>query len=422
MKLPLAILLAAFTGAFSAPEPISANSRMGLKLLDRARNLENGDNDNDFTWMEDFSLKFLGCHQVAQWNTEADGEDDVRIAMQKFVRFRLCPSNMCSSNSGVGCTSKYGDYVVDMETFLEAYVENEEEVQKEKCESQAQNCGCDDGERKLEENGNDNDNCLYNCYYNAGMSACMDEEDDNVTFLKEYSACGKYDNGDERRKLDEEAVEYYIGPYCSAQGGEVMLGMFTDDTCTSFADKYGGRTTFATAEGYSLPYGSTSMIDNECHSCLKSDYYQDDDNAIREICTDIYPSSGKCENRISNFIQYPNENGCDWILGMAVAPIKSNGVIHAYYHGTVKAAIAIALFATTFVLLAFYVCFLRQRLIIAAAMAAARRRKKRRSSRSVSSNRSSRFSPKKMKRKFSFGLSRIFKKKKNRENREQALL
>ena len=389
---------------------------MGLTLLNGARRLEeNGDDgeqenyNNDYTWMEDFSLKFLGCHHVAQWNADAEDQDQVRIESQKFVRFRLCPSSKCSSQKAVGCTTGYGDYVVDMDTFVQAHLANEQEVKEENCQLQAQNCGCDE-ERKLEEAGDDN-NCLYNCYYNAGMKDCM-EEDDELDFIQKYAACDQYgydENGDDgRRKLEEDAVQYYIGPYCADQGGEVVLGMFTEDSCTTFADNYGGNKAYEEMTGNSLPYSSKSLIDSECRSCLKTSYYQDDneEGTVREVCEDVYQYAGKCEHRLYNVLENPNDNACNWIHGIRILPITSNGVIHAHYHGTLKAAIAIAFFSLLFVLFAFYVYFLKQKVATMTAAASAVAQK----------NRNVQLSqPYKKKRRLSFGwISRVFKRKKDK--------
>ena len=60
-------------------ESIQANSALGQKLMANARRLENG-GEVDFTWVADYSIKFQGCHHISQWNDEADGEEDVRIA------------------------------------------------------------------------------------------------------------------------------------------------------------------------------------------------------------------------------------------------------------------------------------------------------------------------------------------------------
>ena len=97
---------------------IKADSPLGMKLLSQARSL--ADNQAfDNTWVSGYSLKFEGCHHISQWNEEAEGEEDVRIATKRLVRFRLCPSDYC--DSGSGCSAGYGDYIIDMNTYLAAW-------------------------------------------------------------------------------------------------------------------------------------------------------------------------------------------------------------------------------------------------------------------------------------------------------------
>jgi hypothetical protein len=417
MKLSIGLLLTAISAsmASSSGEPITADSKMGLKLLKHARQLEGDDGENnaqdyyqaDTTWMEDYSLKFIGCHQVAQWNENADEEEDaVRIQTQRYVRFRLCQSQHCVADRAVGCSSSYGDYVVDMDTFVAAHLENQQDILESNCETQAETCGCDD----------DQENCLSNCYYDAGMSQCVDGQND-LEFLEKYATCTAYENegNDRRRELNdaeggEAEEEYYIGPYCADQGGEVVLGMFTDNTCTSFADAYGGTSTYAAMTGSSLPYSETSMIDGECYSCKQAseDYYGEYE--VSGLCADNYEVSGKCETELRHHLSSVNRNACNWIHGIQITPIHSNGIIHARYHGSPKAAMAIASFATLFVILAFYVSYLNSQLAMKKACDIASYREGRRS-RSPNKYR-------KIKKRFSF--SKLFKKK-NKKTSESLL-
>ncbi len=398
MKLSLVLLATAVSSTFGVSvSSISANSKMGSRLLQKARLLEegedqdqdrdeedrdeedrdededrdNGDEENevegdgddgddgyyDESWMENFSLKFIGCHQVAQWNDEANEENDVRIQTKKHVHFRLCPTSKCNSDSTYGCSAGFGDYVIDMDTFIEEYLQNKEDVNQQQCDNYKENmCGCDDND--------DEDKCLYKCFYNAGMTQCMNDDDDAFN-LEDYAQCTQVDIDANARRLegdDGNNNDYFIGPYCSAKGGGIVLGMFTEDTCTQVADDNHGADTYEYLTGSALPYSSSPIVDKKCYSCVK-DYYNDDDQAedeVRETCTNLYETAGKCEYRLENTISYPNDNACNFIQGIKVTPVKSNGVIHRKYHGTMKAAIAIAFFATLFVILAFYVCFLRE--------------------------------------------------------------
>ncbi len=106
---------------------IRASSLMGRSLLQHARALDQNNNEVDYDFIGQYSIKFQGCHHVSQWNADVDDEDDVRIKTKRLVRFRLCPYDSCSSDKSAGCTSKYGDYVVDMNTFVAYYLQSIQE-------------------------------------------------------------------------------------------------------------------------------------------------------------------------------------------------------------------------------------------------------------------------------------------------------
>lgn len=106
------------------------------KLLSNAQpvNVDNRHLDEYYnTRIAKYSIQFQGCNQIKHWNKDAEDEDDVRISTKRLVRFRLVPFEKCSAYnpwmdaSGIQNArnmigkADYGDYVVDMNTFVEAY-------------------------------------------------------------------------------------------------------------------------------------------------------------------------------------------------------------------------------------------------------------------------------------------------------------
>jgi hypothetical protein len=339
----LSLLAPAATGAAD----IHANSQMGRALLAKARTLEGNDINYDF--VGDYSIKFQGCHHVSQWNANANDEDDVRIKTKRLVRFRLCPSNSCQNDRAAGCTTKFGDYVVDLNTFVAAYLDNAGDEMDDMCTETATECQSDC-------NGGNDADCITQCYDDFGMNMCLEDGNDqqNGFDVNDYAECGKYQFGKNRRNLADNAA-YYMGPYCADQGGEIHLGLFTDDTCTSFLEN--GQALFYTNMGYELPYSDTSIISNRCLKCSRT---QDDGNVeIKDVCKDVYLVSGKCETKMS--IDYPNESACTYIEGIKI--IRADGVIRTSAVKKSKAAaVCIGLFLTVAVLLAGYVYYLRTKL------------------------------------------------------------
>lgn len=353
------------------PDELKASSPLGQKVMSKARRLENN-GEVDFTWVADYSIKFQGCHHISQWNDEADGEEDVRIATKRLVRFRLCPSNTCSLESASGCNEGYGDYVIDMNVYLEAYLESVEQYNEARCEYYENMSGCD---------GNDNEEyCLYDYYVSNGVEeVCAEEnpyqnnyngQDEEEEFdIAEYTDCAQADLGNNRR-LDQnnQQIEYFMGPYCAEQGGSIYLGLFTDDQCTTFADDYGGKEAYYTLTGKELPYGEKNMVTMDCYSCVEPEVQfnyngndnQDEDN-VNEMCEQIYQQAGKCENNLNVYGVYPNYNACSYIQGIQV--IRKNGVIVSSGSRSNKtASIFIGIFVVAFVLLSAYVYYLKTKL------------------------------------------------------------
>jgi len=345
----------------SSSNGIKADSKVGNSILSHSRQLDN--NNVDYTFIGGYSIKFQGCHHINQWNEYAEDEDDVRIMTKRLVRFRLCPSDDCNDEKTGGCNSHYGDYVVDMNIFVDAYLESEAYDLEAQCEATEDICdnNC----------GGQDDDCLTSCYDSYGLSACMQADDDAAVDILDpldYAYCAQYafpDRDDDYYNNGDDAVEYYIGPFCADQGGEINLGLFTDDTCTTFASQ--GKSLFNTLAGYDLPYANANMVNEYCMSCMELGEDDDvgewsddmDQDNVKQFCATSYLDSGKCETKMSS--DYPNEAACTYIEGIKI--IRDDGVIRTT---SVKksraAAVSIGLFTTGAVLLSAYIYYLRTKL------------------------------------------------------------
>jgi len=303
-------------------------------------------------YVANYSLKFQGCHEITQWNGDADGDEDVRVSTKRLVRFRLCPTDSCKDETSAGCDSGYGDYVMDMNTFLEAYLQGVEEEREYQCQIYEEKCDyqCD---------GQDDDACDQACLTGYGMSDCYQGEGDEDFDPVDYVQCAEWaGNG------GDDGYQYYVGPYCGDQGGAIHLGLFTDDTCTTFSSSG----SFYSMSGYELPYSDQNLVSTVCASCKEN---ADDDNNnnnnndaddVAEMCETMYQLSGKCETNM-NMGGYAtaNEAACTYIEGIKI--IREGGVIRTSTTKKSKgAAIVIGLFTTVAVLLGAYVYYLRTKL------------------------------------------------------------
>ena len=329
MKFTLGFVSTLFATASAVREisEVSADSKFGQAILSKARLVEEGEVDQ--TWIANMSLKFQGCHHISQWNSDAENADDVRIESKRLAKFRLCPSDSCSSRAARGCTKGYGDYLVDLDDFLTSYLENKEEEQ------------------------------ANNYYQGQGQEGQGDSFQ-----LNEYLQCSEYKPNNERRLAYYQNNQYFIGTYCANQGGSVLLGMFTDDACTNFADNNQGRTTFYQLEGMSLPYSDSSIVDSSCYSCKEqngdggnNNYYNAEP---KQLCTDLYDIAGKCESNLYNNYN-KNENACVYIKGIKTS-ITSSGIINSGRGGNKVASAFISIFGISFVALGSYVYYLKTKL------------------------------------------------------------
>jgi hypothetical protein len=390
MKFTLVALSAILSLASAAVPEISADSAMGKSLMTQARRVEEEEYDweGQMAWVTGYSLKFQGCHSVKQWNGDADEDEDVKISTKRLVRFRLCPSETCSATKAAGCTSGYGDYIVDMDTFMNSFYEGKKQQIEYDCEYYLNNkCDCEDSDDK----GDDfnADYCEYDCYNDASMTECIDrnpyndDEEDKQFQLEEYMECKEIEmqeDGERRkRKLEEgdeeEEVKYYVGPYCSGQGGAIKLGFFSDDSCSEFATD----ATFEAMMGFTLPYSgeNSNIIDMECLSCLEKQNQDDnqdnnedngdngdeqDADAVNEMCETIYTYAGKCESNLpSGMSSAVNNNACTYMEGIRI--IRQDGIIDTGSSRPSASATAfIVVFAMAFAAMAFYVWYLRTRL------------------------------------------------------------
>jgi hypothetical protein len=380
---------------------IAANSSFGRHLINTARRVEDGQG-LDMSFVSDYSIKFLGCHHVTQWASKDEQEnnnqnanannqyEDVslnaangRIRSKGLVRFRLCPSGSCSNNFGVGCSSNYGEYVVDMHQFLQVYIAWQMEETAAKCSQYRNSC-------YKQCYSSSNLNCYTNCYRNNGVEvslcAAVDSDGNNqfqqvdgtgqVFDLQDYLECAEY----EITNSNGEELSHYLGPYCSTQGGDIRLGFFQDQYC-SLPSAY-QASYFEKQTGVEIPFTKSSIVTTSCMSCEaqgdqnvnadgQSDYYNYDADGnrnyyvakeVNDLCGTMYMQSGKCETNLNkDDVPYPEEGACTYIE--SVKRLKGDGIIRADQQLSSKpAAISIGVFTSLAVLLGGYVYYLKSKI------------------------------------------------------------
>ncbi|KAL3796418.1 hypothetical protein HJC23_004215 [Cyclotella cryptica] len=359
---------------------ISATSQIGRTLLSKARSLEN--NNADFSWVSGYSIKFVKCATSQDYfagqyfggnnNNNNNNKNDNRngyggMYEERLVHFKLCLSNSCSS------CDKGGDYVIDLNEFVEAVVESKLSAQEYNCEKQKERC------QYTCQNANDDQACEYQCYANSGLSYCDNEaqnQNRNGNWYQQFDLqeavnCKKLD-------IDKDALQYYmynngganqyqyygkemglyVGPYCSVNGKKIMLGVFMDETC-SFAAPQGIYNKFSL--GKYIPYQTESLVESGCISCAEPKDYdqqnyndQQDADSVTEVCERLYEESGKCETNMN--IYYPNTYACEFIKSL-----KASGTKMSNKSKAIPAKVFAGLFATTTIIFGGVAYFLHQK-------------------------------------------------------------
>lgn len=390
MKLVIASLLAGFTAATSSS--IRAESKVGKNLLSKARRLDGG--NDDMSWATKYSLQFQKCATSTDYyggyfggNQDNNNDNNQRynyngVYEQRLVHFKLCPTDSCES----GC-SEGGDYVIDMNVFVQAYMEYKVEAQEAECEYVAENCYC--------ENANDDEACEAQCYKDAGIySQCVDQDNQNNNGqqgddfqVEEALECARldvdedaanyyaYQNGGNNyngnyngNNNNQQEMEFFVGPYCSANGQSILLGMFMDEVC-SYPAPEGTYENFN--YGNALPYSSESIVSNECISCKQVDndnnnnnnnnngndqyqnYNQNQEEAeVLEVCERLYEDAGKCESNLNIYGMYPTTLACDFISGLKASGKTRIFSSLAEAKASVTPSVLAGLFAASTVLLA----------------------------------------------------------------------
>ena len=375
MKLAIAFLSAAMASAMDInphKASISASSPAGQRLLSEARLLNNDQNaEVDYTWVAKMSIKYQGCYHTQVWNAEANEDADVKVSTQRLVRFRLCESDTCSMTDAGGCATGYGDYVIGMESYLASYLDIVQSDHEYNCkyeETYGDVVACED------------DYCKYDTYVAKGMEYCVDrnpyEEDNgnkngqnqNEMMNKIAEGCQQF-KVNNRRELEDQ-VKYYMGAFCSDTGGAIHLGLFTDDSCSTFVDENGGADTYLALTGYELPYSTTTMIGTECVSCKEpkdvnqnnqNDQYDADE--VKESCETLYAGAGKCESQLTALTTAgtATTSACNFMEGIKIYR-KNGSIIYAKATAGTTASVFIGLFATSFVLLGGYAYYLKTKL------------------------------------------------------------
>lgn len=367
MKFSLA--LTALTAAVVSANPFapaqsanSAKAKYMSKLIRSARPTENSQLGRKLEEADDeaeeyevdisgYSLKFEQCQFVKAYDDElAESDSETVLATKRFVIFRLCPSGYCDS-----CTTNFGEYIVDLDEYLEASVDYQKDMQDEMCNACAENCQNDDqaaeAEEEEEEEQNDEDNGRRRKLdYNENTCASCSEEcmkianmaDNGYIDATQFLQCQMiYDAEDDQKSA------LYAGPMCASYGSKIKIGVFTDDECNVPDNSKDVEDYLMDGDGGSMHLSHAllkTVYSSDCISCLKpveeeenDDYanYGQEEAAAEalDMCTQLYEASAKCEVKngldsgYSNYNENQEKAVCNFVESLRLGSYDEAGEI-----------------------------------------------------------------------------------------------
>lgn len=317
------------------------------------RRLDQNGNEVDIS---SYSLKFQKCQFVKAYDDElAENEDaGTVLATKHFVVFRLCPSNSCDS-----CNYGYGEYLVDMEDYLDATIEYAKDKQEEKCDQCDEECdgyygNQGDGEEEVE-NNEEGDRRLSSSNCKECIDTCEkieNMEENGYIDATDFVECQEIQNeGDDGNAL-------YAGAMCASNGSKIKIGVFSDDECRILNSELDVENYLADGDGNQMKLShallKTTYESDSCLSCLVENDDNDDndeDAEVEEVCENLYMSAAKCEEKhgfhdgySSNYYGYENqveneETVCDFISSLKSGTYAQDGEIvvggsNSYHSGT----------------------------------------------------------------------------------------
>jgi len=291
----------------------------------------------------EYSLKYHKCTTMNLFNAEDEennqnDNDNGPFTPYTFVTFRLCPTDTCSADGWNGCRDTYGEYMMEMGTFLESQIKYDEEIFEQYC-NYCETC-------MYFENyfyGNNRNLASHACKYYDDCSTyeevCANEDDSvSLTYDDLYQCIpiedavtdDDGDDGDDGNNGDDDGTQYFLGLACD---DTLQMAVYSDEDCTQFV---GLGDAVYDITGYNVEVGDDvmgSFLTHDCISCRESDKpykitYQDqnDENDILEVCEDVYLASARCDERLWNPVydslvaEYNADLACDFLQNV----IKGN--------------------------------------------------------------------------------------------------
>lgn len=296
-------------------------------------NNNNNNNGNNGVALTDYVMKFVKCQYVKTFSDDMAANDEAStvLATRRFVIFRLCPVGSCNS-----CNYGYGEYVIDVDSYLEYVIQHAQEEQKNMCNWCQNYCY---NENEYDEN--DYGDNAYDNYGNRFLAAnnydcsCVQEcqalanmENYGYVDAINYIQCQQvYEAND--------GTFVYASAMCTNSGDKIKIGTFSDEDCTiptnENVEDYLGYDD--NGNNIQLSYATMSRAyTSDCLTCIEDNgnnnqnNYYDESN---ELCENLYDEAAKCEsahnfnNGYTNYGNYQNQAAQEQVVCKFINSLSS---------------------------------------------------------------------------------------------------
>lgn len=297
-----ALHMASAAYPFHAARPTTRNTRkarMASKLLEKATETENSQlgKHRKLEQVEPdlsiYEIKFQQCQFVKAYDDELAEDEETKtvLGVKRFVVFRLCPANSCES-----CAYNFGEYVVDMDTYLEAATESFVEDREGMCGLCEEVCYADDDATKnAGADYVDCDSCVDYCAYFENM-------DENGKYMESYmmAECQQVYESDD-------GTQIYAGAICSNSGANIKIGAFSDDMCSQMEKNVDIEDYLENGLAFDDDILEKVVDSESCVSCVQKEWEIPEQNdqqqndaeevEVNQMCENLYEAAAKCESK-----------------------------------------------------------------------------------------------------------------------------
>lgn len=255
-----------------------------------SRNLEEAEVD-----ISGYEVKFEKCQFVKAYDDELAEDEDSKtvLATKHFVVFRLCPANSCSS-----CAYNFGEYVIDMDSYLEAAVEYFAEDREGMCGLCEEVCYADDDATKTAgADYVDCDSCVDYC-------ANYENMDENGVYVEssEFTECQQVYESDDGNTV------IFAGAMCSNSGAAIKIGAYSDEDCSQVNNYVDVEDYLENGVKFDNEILEKVVDQSECVSCTMKEWEipeqndqandaEEEEVQVNELCENLYEMSAKCESK-----------------------------------------------------------------------------------------------------------------------------